>query len=117
MSVETISSAQPAQTRAELAQHLAEQLGVPVTEALPLVHGFFDVLTQQLHQGREVSLTGFGRFQLNNKGERPARNPRTGDPVMIAPRRVVTFRAGPQLKARVQQAMAQSDETTHANGA
>lgn len=103
MSVETVFSAQPAQTRAELAQHLAEQLGIPVAEASALVHGFFDVMVQELHQGREISLTGFGRFQLQNKGERPARNPRTGEPVHIAPRRVVKFRAGPQLKARVQQ--------------
>jgi integration host factor subunit alpha len=49
-----------------------------------------------------VKLSGFGNFQLRDKPERPGRNPKTGEPIPISARRVVTFHASQKLKAHVQ---------------
>jgi len=55
-----------------------------------------------LVSGDDVKITGFGNFQIRSKSSRPGRNPRTGEPVPIEARRVVTFHASPKLKEQVQ---------------
>ena len=55
-----------------------------------------------LENGRQVKLSGFGNFDLREKNERPGRNPKTGEEIPISARRVVTFRSGQKLKARVE---------------
>ncbi len=55
-----------------------------------------------LERGEEVKLSGFGNFALHEKNERPGRNPKTGEAIPISARRVVTFRPGQKLKARVE---------------
>ena len=52
--------------------------------------------------GLDVKISGFGNFILRDKKGRPGRNPKTGEDVLISPRRVVTFRAGQKLKSRVE---------------
>jgi integration host factor subunit alpha len=49
-----------------------------------------------------VKLSGFGNFDLRDKKQRPGRNPKTGEEIPIKARRVVTFRPGQKLKARVE---------------
>ena len=55
-----------------------------------------------LEAGESVKLSGFGNFQLRDKPQRPGRNPKTGEEIPISARRVVTFRPGQKLKARVE---------------
>ena len=50
----------------------------------------------------EVKLSGFGKYDLRDKRQRPGRNPKTGEEIPITARRVVTFRPGQKLKARVE---------------
>ncbi|CAK0745467.1 integration host factor subunit alpha [Gammaproteobacteria bacterium] len=88
-------------TKATLADHLFQQLGINVREAKDLVDAVFDEIKKALESGEQVKLTGFGNFELREKKQRPGRNPKTGEPVSIAPRRVVTFSASPKLKKRV----------------
>ena len=54
-----------------------------------------------LEQGKAVKISGFGNFELRDKTSRPGRNPKTGEEIPITARRVVTFRSGQKLKARV----------------
>jgi len=49
-----------------------------------------------------VKISGFGKFELKDKSSRPGRNPKTGEEIPISARRVVTFRSGMKLKARVE---------------
>ena len=49
-----------------------------------------------------IKLSSFGNFILREKSERPGRNPKTGEEVMISARKVVTFKAGPKLKKATQ---------------
>lgn len=54
-----------------------------------------------LENGREVKLPGFGNFHLQDKSQRPGRNPKNGEIIPISARRVVTFRPSKKLKADV----------------
>ncbi|MEI6415838.1 MAG: integration host factor subunit alpha [Pseudomonadota bacterium] len=89
-------------TKADIADHLFQQLGINVREAKDLVDAVFDELKQTLESGQVVKLSNFGNFELREKKQRPGRNPKTAEPVAIAPRRVVTFRASQMLKVRVE---------------
>ena len=62
---------------------------------------FFEEIRETLVAGTSVKLSGFGNFQLRDKPQRPGRNPKTGQEIPITARRVVTFRPGQKLKARV----------------
>lgn len=88
-------------TKADLTERLFEELGFNKREAKEIVEQFFEEIKDALADGREVKLSGFGSFGLRDKSERPGRNPKTGAEIPISARRVVTFRAGQKLKARV----------------
>ena len=62
----------------------------------------FDEIKKALESGEQVKISGFGKFELRDKSGRPGRNPKTGEEIPITPRRVVTFRTGQKLKARVE---------------
>ena len=85
-----------------MAERLYEELGLNKREAKELVELFFEEVRGALESGDQVKLSGFGNFDLRNKNERPGRNPKTGEEIPITARRVVTFRPGQKLKARVE---------------
>ncbi len=89
-------------TKADLAEKLFEELGLNKREAKELVETFFEQVRNALAEGAQVKLSGFGNFDLRDKNERPGRNPKTGEEIPISARRVVTFRPGQKLKARVE---------------
>ena len=75
-------------TKAQMAEKLYEELGLNKRAAL--------------ESGQQVKLSGFGNFDLRDKKERPGRNPKTGEQIPISARRVVTFRPGQKLRAKVE---------------
>ena len=87
--------------RKKLAENLVETLKINKQVAENLVEMFFREISLLLEQGQQLSLSGFGNFNLRDKKERPGRDPRTGKAFPITARRVVTFRAGQKLKAKV----------------
>lgn len=89
-------------TKAEIAERLFEELGLNKREAKDLVDLFFEEMRTALETGVCVKLSGFGNFMLRDKSQRPGRNPKTGEEIPITARRVVTFRPGQKLKARVE---------------
>lgn len=89
-------------TKAQLADMLYERVGLSKREAKEVVEAFFTEIAGELAKGESVKLSGFGNFQLRDKPERPGRNPKTGEPIPISARRVVTFHASQKLKAHVQ---------------
>jgi integration host factor subunit alpha len=89
-------------TKADMAEKLFDELGLNKREAKELVELFFEEIRAALENGRQVKLSGFGNFDLREKNERPGRNPKTGEEIPISARRVVTFRSGQKLKARVE---------------
>ena len=93
-------------TTADIAEHLSTELGLNKRDAKELVEAFFEEIRQALEDGEQVKVSGFGNFELRLKSERPGRNPKTGEDIPITARRVVTFRPGQKLKARVENASA-----------
>lgn len=89
-------------TKADLAKHLDEVIGLTNREAKQIVELFFQQICDALVKGQQVKLSGFGNFTLHDKKERPGRNPRTGEEVPVTARRVVTFHSGQKLKSRVE---------------
>lgn len=85
-------------TKAQLADMLYEQIGLNKRESKDMVDAFFDLIGASLVAGDEVKLSGFGNFQMRVKAPRPGRNPRTGELIPIAARRVVTFHPSQKLK-------------------
>ena len=92
----------PTLTKAELADLLFERLGLNKRESKDMVEGFFDIINQALLRGEDVKVSGFGNFSIRRKAPRPGRNPRTGEPIPIRARNVVTFHASHKLKGIVQ---------------
>lgn len=89
-------------TKAEIADCLFDEVGLNKREAKEFVDSFFEAIRVALENGDNVKLSGFGNFQLREKSERPGRNPKTGEEIPISARRVVTFRPGQKLRARVE---------------
>lgn len=89
-------------TKADLSEVLFEQLGFNKRESKEFVDAFFEEMRACLEQGEQVKLSSFGNFELREKGERPGRNPKTGEDIPISARRVVTFKPGQKMRAQVE---------------
>jgi integration host factor subunit alpha len=89
-------------TKADLAEQLYAELGLNKREAKEIVELFFEEIKSSLEVGDSAKISSFGNFELRDKSERPGRNPKTGEEIPISARRVVTFRPGQKLKARVE---------------
>jgi len=79
-------------TKAEMVEHLFDELGLNKREAKELVEMFFEEVRGALERGEGVKLSGFGNFTLRDKKQRPGRNPKSGEAIPVSARRVVTFR-------------------------
>ena len=89
-------------TKADIAEHLVTELGLSKREAKKIIELFFQQIRNALEHGAQVKLSSFGNFELHDKKERPGRNPKTGEEIPVTARRVVTFRSGQKLRARVE---------------
>ena len=88
-------------TKSDMIEHLMRQLNLTRQQGRCLVERFFDELSNNLIDGKEVKLSGFGNFELKDKNSRPGRNPKTGEPVAVSARRVVTFKTGQKFRQKV----------------
>jgi len=88
--------------RADMVESLFNELGLGKLEGRELVDLFIEEIVGSLAIGEQVKLPGFGNFDLRDKKERPGRNPKTLESVPVSARRVVTFKSGQKLRARVE---------------
>ncbi|CAN5352465.1 integration host factor subunit alpha [soil metagenome] len=91
-------------TRADLAEAVHKEVGLSRQDCAELVERTLELVVEALQRGDEVKLSGFGVFQVRDKRARVGRNPKTGEPAPIDPRRVISFRASQLMKAKVQAA-------------
>lgn len=87
--------------KAELVEAVATAVGLTKADATRAIDATFATITNALKEGNKVPLVGFGTFAVSQRKGRTARNPRTGEPVEIAARKAVTFKAGTALKDAV----------------
>lgn len=88
-------------TRADLSEAVYQEVGLSRNESAELVEAVLDEVSQNLVKGDNVKISSFGSFIVRSKGGRIGRNPKTGEEVPIAPRRVLVFRPSQVLKSRV----------------
>src|SRR5659263_142548 len=88
-------------TKSDFAESLFDELDLDKRKAKDMVELFFEEIKSSLEQGKSVKISGFGKFELRDKTGRPGRNPKTGEEIPITARRVVTFRPGTILKAKI----------------
>lgn len=87
--------------KANIVEKVQEQIGDSKAAAERVVDGIFDAIVGSLKKGEEVSIAGFGIFNVKNRAARQARNPRTGEMVNVPATRVPKFRASKTLKDAV----------------
>jgi integration host factor subunit alpha len=92
-------------TRADLTEALHEEVGLTRQDCASLVERTLDLVAEAMARGETVKLSGFGVFQVRAKRQRMGRNPKTGEPATIDPRRVIGFRASQVIKARIDRAL------------
>ena len=96
-------------TRADLTDAVLQELGLGRQECASLVDRTLELVAEALQRGETVKLSGFGVFQVRDKRARMGRNPKTGEPAAIVPRRVISFRASQLMKSRVDAAEAAAE--------
>ncbi|MFL0807404.1 MAG: HU family DNA-binding protein [Oceanobacter sp.] len=87
----------------ELAEAIAEQTDLSKEKATEVVNVFVEQVTKALASGDNVSLIGFGTFEVRERAERQGKNPQTGEPITIAAAKVPAFKPGKGLKDAVNQ--------------
>lgn len=85
-------------TKADIVNEVQSRLGLPRKKTAEVVDDLFNTIKDILETGESVKISGFGNFEVRDKKERPGRNPKSGEFVMIPARRVMTFK--PSLKLR-----------------
>ena len=85
----------------DIAHRVHQEAGISEDEAASLVDWLLELLKTTLRHGEPLVIHNFGVFTVRNKAPRKGRNPKTGQPVIISSRRVVTFRASAHLKGEV----------------
>lgn len=103
-------------TRADLAEAVHQEVGLSRQDCADLVERTLEMIAEALQRGEVVKLSGFGVFQVREKRARMGRNPKTGEPAAIDPRRVITFRASQVMKARVEDAHPAPERGPSLNG-
>ena len=88
--------------RSELVQNITRKNPhLSVREVERIVTTIFDAVIEQLASGGRVELRGFGAFSTRARSARTGRNPRTGDQVEVAAKRVPYFKPGKEMRARL----------------
>ncbi len=88
-------------TRADLTEAVFNAVGLSRNDSAQMVEDILEQMCAALTRGETVKLSSFGTFQVRHKSERIGRNPKTGEEVPIAPRRVLVFRPSHVLKAQI----------------
>ena len=89
-------------TKIDIIEYLSDKYHLSKQDTKNVVENFLEEIRSSLESGHDVKLSGFGNFELRDKSSRPGRNPKTGDVVPVSARRVVSFKPGQKLRARVE---------------
>jgi integration host factor subunit alpha len=85
--------------RIDIVDKISEKVGLSNKEVAKIVETVFDIIKETLQREDKILVSGFGNFVIRNKRARRGRNPQTGGDIEITPRRILTFKPSPVLKA------------------
>lgn len=88
-------------TKNELADGIAQRADLTGLQARHALDAAIEVISDELASGREVSISGFGKFSVSNRAARQGRNPATGATITIAASKAAKFSPAKALKDRL----------------
>ena len=88
-------------TKADLVEEIINLNGYPKNRAAEILDSLLEIMKSTLESGEDVLISGFGKFRVNDKAERIGRNPATGGDMLLAARRVVTFKCSGKLRDKI----------------
>ncbi len=88
-------------TKIQIVEAIQNQTGFTKSRSSALVKNLLEIIKDTLTSGEDVLIGNFGKFCVNHKKERKGRNPATGDAMMLAPRKVVTFKCSGKLRSQI----------------
>jgi integration host factor subunit alpha len=88
-------------TKAHIVEAVTEASGFTRKRSIEADKALLELIKQSLASGEDVLISGFGKFCVQNKKKRRGRNPATGKDLIIAPRKVVTFKWSGKLKEKL----------------
>lgn len=90
-------------TKKDLIKILSARTLYTQKECKVLVDNIFEIMEEKLLNGNDISIVGFGKFEIKKQKPRPVRNPKTGSPMMLSEHRVVKFRPSRSLKSKIKE--------------
>ena len=88
-------------TKAQIVSTVQNHLGLSRKSSSQLIENLLEIIKKTLENDEDVLISGFGKFCVKQKRERKGRNPATGDDMMLAPRKVVTFKCSGKLRDKI----------------
>jgi len=88
-------------TKKEIVKQISDELDLTQLKVKDIVQKTFDAIVDTLLRERRIELRNFGVFEVKRRKARKARNPRTGEPVDVEPKNVVTFKPGKEMEEQV----------------
>jgi len=101
-------------TKSELIERISEKLKLPNGKAEQIVNCVFDSMVKALQDGEGIEIRGFGSFTVREYKAYEGRNPRTGETVHVAPKKLPFFKVGKDLRERVNAAFLGKPLPVHA---
>lgn len=88
-------------TKTDIVELIAEKNDFSPAEAKDVLEQLIEIIKSTLTSGEDLMISGFGKFQVNEKRPRKGRNPATGNSMMLDKRRVVTFKIAGKLRDKI----------------
>jgi len=88
-------------TKAQIIDTAQNHLGLSRKRSSEVVETLLEIMKKTIENGEDILISGFGKFCVKEKKERKGRNPATGDDMMLAPRKVVTFKCSGKLRDKI----------------
>jgi integration host factor subunit alpha len=88
-------------TKSEIVDRIAEANGYSKSQSSQTLETLLEIVKRTLASGEDVLISGFGKFSVKKKRARKGRNPATGEDLMLAPRKVVTFKCSKTLREKI----------------
>lgn len=89
-------------TKKDVINSMVEKTSLTKKDAEKALNAFFETIEESMARGEEVSFTGFGKFEVRERAERTARNPRTGEEIKVPAKKVVVFKVGKTLQEKAE---------------
>ena len=90
-------------TKKEIVRTISEEIGLTQLKTKEIVQKTFDAIVDTLVTDGRIELRNFGVFEVKRRARRKARNPRTGEKVLVPEKFVVTFKPGKEMEKRVRE--------------